>query len=46
VAQVASLILVFDEGTDQGVGFVNLDNIDVNGTMRGKPGAGVPKKQH
>ena len=46
VAQVASLVVIFDEGTDQGVGFVNLDNIDVNGTMRGKPGAGVPRKQH
>jgi hypothetical protein len=46
VAQVQSLVLVFDEGTDQGVGFVKLDNIDVNGTMRGKPGAGAPKKQH
>jgi hypothetical protein len=46
VAQVQSLVIVFDEGTDQGVGLVRLDNIDVNGTMRGKPGAGVPKKQH
>lgn len=46
IAQVQSLAIVFDEGTDQGVGFVRLDNIDVNGTMRGKPGAGAPKKQH
>lgn len=46
IAQVQSLAIVFDEGTDQGVGSVRLDNIDVNGTMRGKPGAGAPKKQH
>ena len=46
MAQVQSLVIVFDEGTDQGVGFVRLDNIDVNGKMRGKPGAGGPKKQH
>ena len=35
---VQSVDLVFDEGTDQGQGFVYLDNIDYNGTLAGKPG--------
>jgi hypothetical protein len=37
-AQVQSITVVFDEGTDQGVGFAWLDNIDVNGKLMGKPG--------
>jgi hypothetical protein len=35
---VKSISIVFDEGTDQGEGFVYLDNIDINGTLIGKPG--------
>ena len=35
---VKSISIVFDEGTDQGQGFVYLDNIDINGTLIGKPG--------
>ncbi|HZQ35164.1 MAG TPA: hypothetical protein VFD32_04470, partial [Dehalococcoidia bacterium] len=35
---VQSIEIVFDEGTDQGQGFVYLDNVDVNGTLAGKPG--------
>jgi hypothetical protein len=35
---VVSIAIVFDEGTDQGVGFTHLDNIDVNGVLIGKPG--------
>jgi hypothetical protein len=34
--------IVFDEGTDAGpdfTGFVFIDNIDINGTLVGKPGA-------
>jgi hypothetical protein len=38
VAQVESIGVVFDEGTDVGVGFVRLDNLDVNGKLMGKPG--------
>jgi hypothetical protein len=37
-AQVTGIDIVFDEGTDVGVGFAWLDNIDVNGTLIGKPG--------
>jgi hypothetical protein len=37
-AVVTGIDVVFDEGTDQGVGYVMLDNIDVNGTLVGKPG--------
>ncbi len=37
--KVKSIDIVFDEGTDQGQGFVYVDNIDVNGTIMGKPGA-------
>jgi hypothetical protein len=37
-ATVQSISIVFDEGTDQGQGFVYLDNIDINGTLIGKPG--------
>jgi hypothetical protein len=36
---VKSVTIVLDEGTDQGQGFVYLDNVDVNGTLMGKPGA-------
>jgi len=36
---VTNVDLVFDEGTDQGQGFVYLDNIDYNGALAGKPGA-------
>ena len=35
---VQSVDIVFDEGTDQGQGFVYLDNIDYNGAIAGKPG--------
>ena len=35
---VKSIDIVFDEGTDQGQGFVYVDNIDINGTLIGKPG--------
>jgi len=35
---VQSVDIVFDEGTDQGQGFVYLDNIDYNGMIAGKPG--------
>jgi len=37
--QVTSIEIVFDEGTDQGNGYAYLDNIDINGTLIGKPGA-------
>jgi hypothetical protein len=37
---VTAVEIVFDEGTDQGVGYAVLDNIDVNGTLIGNPGAG------
>jgi hypothetical protein len=36
---VTGIDIVFDEGTDQGNGYAILDNIDVNGTLIGKPGA-------
>jgi hypothetical protein len=45
VAEVQAIHIVFDEGTDVGVGFTRLDNIDVNGKLMGKPGAGGPKNQ-
>ncbi|MGH2530989.1 MAG: hypothetical protein ACRDJW_01670 [Thermomicrobiales bacterium] len=35
---IERIIIVFDEGTDQGAGFVVLDNIEVNGVVIGKPG--------
>lgn len=35
---VKSISIVFDEGTDQGTGSVYVDNIDINGTLIGKPG--------
>jgi hypothetical protein len=35
---VRSIVIVFDEGTDQGTGSVHLDNIDINGVLIGKPG--------
>lgn len=35
---VGSIMIVFDEGTDQGQGFTFLDNIDINGILIGKPG--------
>ncbi|HXH82939.1 MAG TPA: hypothetical protein VNN07_08430 [Candidatus Tectomicrobia bacterium] len=37
-AVVTSIVIVFDEGTDVGVGLTHLDNIDVNGVLIGKPG--------
>ena len=40
-AQVQSLTVVFDEGTDTpvtGAGLVRVDNLDVNGKLMGKPG--------
>jgi len=42
---VVSLSIVFDEGTDTGPDFTGeafLDNIDVNGTLIGKPGLAKP----
>jgi hypothetical protein len=35
---VTGIGVLFDEGEDQGEGFVYLDNIDINGTLIGKPG--------
>jgi hypothetical protein len=35
---VGSIVIIFDEGTDQGEGYAFLDNIDINGTLIGKPG--------
>ncbi len=35
---VVSILIIFDEGTDQGPGFTHLDNIDVNTVLIGKPG--------
>ena len=35
---VSSIAIVFDEGTDQGVGFAILDNININGVFLGRPG--------
>jgi hypothetical protein len=40
---INSLKLVFDEGTDVNVGFIFLDNIDVNGLLIRKSGNGGPK---
>lgn len=37
--EVTGIDIVFDEGTDVGVGYAVLDNIDVNGVLIGKPGA-------
>lgn len=37
--EVIGIDIVFDEGTDVGVGYAVLDNIDVNGVLIGKPGA-------
>jgi hypothetical protein len=50
VAEAQAIHVLFDEGTDTPLvsgtpGFVRLDNIDVNGKLMGKPGAGAPKKQ-
>ena len=36
--EVESIMIVFDEGTDQGIGSTFLDNIDINGILIGKPG--------
>ncbi len=51
VAEAQAIHIVFDEGTDtiglpEGttLGMVRLDNIDVNGKLMGKPGAGGPKQ--
>lgn len=35
---VTDIEVVFDEGTDQGNGFIYLDNLDINGMLMGKPG--------
>src|SRR5438034_6371524 len=39
---VQSIAIVFDEGTDQGSGFALLDNININGSMIGKPTVRTP----
>lgn len=44
VGMIDSLKVVFDEGTDVGVGYIFLDNIDVNGLLIRKSGNGGPKK--
>jgi hypothetical protein len=36
---VTGIDIVFDEGTDVGPGYAILDNININGTLIGKPGA-------
>jgi hypothetical protein len=41
--EVTGIDIVFDEGTDVGVGDALLDNIDVNGILIGKPGAAKKK---
>ncbi len=41
---IGSALIIFDSGTDVGVGNIYLDNIDVNGALIGKPGKNrVPK---
>jgi hypothetical protein len=37
-ATIFSIAVLFDEGTDVGVGFAVIDNIDINGVLIGKPG--------
>ena len=37
--KILQLTIAFDEGTDQGPGFVYLDNITVNSSVMGSPGA-------
>jgi len=39
---VQSIAIVFDEGTDVGVGSALLDNININGTLIGKPAQNAP----
>src|SRR5439155_15732914 len=39
---VQSIAIVFDEGTDVGPGFALLDNIDINGSLIGKPVVRTP----
>ena len=39
---VQSIAIVFDEGTDQGSGFAFLDNININGSLIGKPTVRTP----
>lgn len=34
--------IIFDEGTDAGTGQIYLDNIDINGSLIGKPGKAKP----
>jgi len=34
--------VIFDEGTDAGTGSILLDNIDINGSLIGKPGKAKP----
>lgn len=36
--------IIFDEGTDAGTGQIYLDNIDINGSLIGKPGKAKPPK--
>lgn len=38
-ATFVTVSLILDEGTDAGPGYAYLDNIEVNGTLIGKPGA-------
>jgi hypothetical protein len=35
---VVRISIVFDEGTDVGPGYAYLDDININGTLIGKPG--------
>src|SRR5437867_15856 len=42
VAVVQSIAIVFDEGTDAGVGWALLDNININGSLIGKPAERTP----
>lgn len=37
--KILQLTIAFDEGTDQGPGFVYLDNVTVNSTVMGQPGS-------
>lgn len=36
--------IIFDEGTDAGTGQIYLDNIDINGSLIGKPGKAKPPR--
>jgi hypothetical protein len=39
-ARVASIVIVFDEGTDDGSGFTAIDDVDVNGQIVERPTGG------